>query len=196
MLHSRVLGEQTQLKEEMETLRRDNAQLVREHNHLKQNCEELNRLHSQDQAELADLRQQQQQVHAHTRAVSAVAVRYYTIRDIRFTEMTQNLEPVDKIKHDYSQKLHILIVQRDFCLIIDFVTLHNLVCCLLCTKDLVHKGAGAHIGLLCSTVAHSTRGNTAVLKSTGQSSKWKCIQSISEKGKCRRERPRRGQRAR
>ncbi len=69
MLHSRVLGEQTQLKEEMETLRRDNAQLVREHNHLKQNCEELKRLHGQDQKELADLRVQQQQVrptHTHT----------------------------------------------------------------------------------------------------------------------------------
>nr|XP_057914653.1 disks large homolog 5-like isoform X3 [Doryrhamphus excisus] len=62
MLHSRVLGEQMQLKEEMETLRRDNAQLVREHNHLKQNCEELKRLHGQDQQELADLRLQQQQV--------------------------------------------------------------------------------------------------------------------------------------
>ncbi len=77
MLHSRVLGEQTQLKEEMETLRRDNAQLVREHNHLKQNCEELQRLHSQDQKELADLRLQQQQVqstHTHTCVwVSAVA---------------------------------------------------------------------------------------------------------------------------
>ncbi|XP_061767747.1 disks large homolog 5a isoform X1 [Nerophis ophidion] len=62
MLHSRVLGEQTQLKEEMETLRRDNTQLVREHNHLKQNCEELKRLHGQDQQELSDLRLQQQQV--------------------------------------------------------------------------------------------------------------------------------------
>ncbi|KAL6101940.1 dlg5 [Pungitius sinensis] len=62
MLHSRVLGEQTQLKEEMENLRRDNGQLVREHNHLKQNCEELTRLHSQDQKELADLQLQQQQV--------------------------------------------------------------------------------------------------------------------------------------
>uniref|UniRef100_A0A672HEX4 Discs, large homolog 5a (Drosophila) n=1 Tax=Salarias fasciatus TaxID=181472 RepID=A0A672HEX4_SALFA len=62
MLHSRVLGDQAQLKEEMETLRRDNAQLVREHNHLKQSCEELKRLHGQDQQELADLRLQQQQV--------------------------------------------------------------------------------------------------------------------------------------
>ena len=73
MLHSRVLGEQTQLKEEMETLRRDNAQLVREHNHLKQNCEELKRLHSQDQKELADLQQQQQQVQSKY-TVSAGAV--------------------------------------------------------------------------------------------------------------------------
>lgn len=68
MLHSRVLGEQTQLKEEMEALRRDNAQLVREHNHLKQSCEELKRLHGQDQKELADLRLQQQQVPLKARA--------------------------------------------------------------------------------------------------------------------------------
>lgn len=75
MLHSRVLGEQTQLKEEMETLRRDNAQLVREHNHLKQNCEELKRLHGQDQKELADLRLQQQQVRStHARTHSRVRV--------------------------------------------------------------------------------------------------------------------------
>uniref|UniRef100_A0A3P9K9X3 Disks large homolog 5 n=1 Tax=Oryzias latipes TaxID=8090 RepID=A0A3P9K9X3_ORYLA len=47
---------------EMETIKRDNAQLVREHNHLKQSCEELKRLHSQDQKELADLQLQQQQV--------------------------------------------------------------------------------------------------------------------------------------
>ena len=62
MLHSRVLGEQTQLKEEMEALRRENSQLVREHNHLKQSYEELQRLHGEDQKEVADLRLQQQQV--------------------------------------------------------------------------------------------------------------------------------------
>ena len=62
MLHSRVLGEQSQVKEELEEQRRDNAQLVREHNHLKQSCEELRRLHTEDQKEVADLRLQQQQV--------------------------------------------------------------------------------------------------------------------------------------
>lgn len=43
-------------------MRRDNAQLVREHNHLKQSCEELKRLHSEDQKEVAEMRLQQQQV--------------------------------------------------------------------------------------------------------------------------------------
>ncbi|KAJ8013811.1 hypothetical protein DPEC_G00033660 [Dallia pectoralis] len=62
MLHSRVLGDQSQLKEELDLLRRDNTQLVREHNHLKQSCEELGRLHSEVQKEVADMRLQQQEV--------------------------------------------------------------------------------------------------------------------------------------
>ncbi len=62
--HSRLLSEQSQLKEEMEVLNRENAKLVREHNHLKQSCEELKRLHSEDQREVADMRLQQQQVQA------------------------------------------------------------------------------------------------------------------------------------
>lgn len=62
MLHSRLLSDQSQLKEEVEVMRRDNTQLVREHNHLKQSCEELKRLHSEDQKEVADMRLQQQQV--------------------------------------------------------------------------------------------------------------------------------------
>ncbi|XP_076142316.1 disks large homolog 5a isoform X2 [Alosa pseudoharengus] len=62
MLHSRVLSEQVQMKEELELMKRDSTQLVREHNHLKQSCEELKRLHSEDQKEVADMRLQQQQV--------------------------------------------------------------------------------------------------------------------------------------
>lgn len=62
MQHSRLLSDQSQLKEEMEVLKRENAKLVREHNHLKQSCEELRRLHSEDQLEVADMRLQQQQV--------------------------------------------------------------------------------------------------------------------------------------
>ncbi|XP_063047632.1 disks large homolog 5a isoform X6 [Engraulis encrasicolus] len=62
MLHSRVLSEQAQLKEELELVKRENGALVREHNHLQQSCEELKRLHSEDQKEVADMRLQQQQV--------------------------------------------------------------------------------------------------------------------------------------
>ncbi|XP_034563042.1 disks large homolog 5-like isoform X1 [Notolabrus celidotus] len=61
-LHSRLVSEQAQLKEELEAVRQDNIQLVREHNHVKQACEELRRLHEDDQRELADMRMLHQQV--------------------------------------------------------------------------------------------------------------------------------------
>lgn len=61
-LHSRLLSDQSQLKEDMDTLKRKNTQLVREHNHLQQSCEEMKRLHDEDQKEITDLRSQQQQV--------------------------------------------------------------------------------------------------------------------------------------
>uniref|UniRef100_A0AAQ5ZTA7 Discs, large homolog 5b (Drosophila), tandem duplicate 1 n=1 Tax=Amphiprion ocellaris TaxID=80972 RepID=A0AAQ5ZTA7_AMPOC len=51
-LHSRLASEHTQLKEELEAVRQDNIQLVREHNHVKQACEELRRLHDDDQREV------------------------------------------------------------------------------------------------------------------------------------------------
>lgn len=43
-------------------MRQDNIQLVREHNHVKQACEELRRLHNDDQREVADMRMLQKQV--------------------------------------------------------------------------------------------------------------------------------------
>ncbi|KAM4624108.1 disks large homolog 5-like isoform 2-T2 [Polymixia lowei] len=61
-LHSRLVSEQAQLKEELEVVRQDNIQLVREHNHVKQACEELRRLHDDDQREVADMRMLHQQV--------------------------------------------------------------------------------------------------------------------------------------
>ncbi|MGH0118182.1 UNVERIFIED_CONTAM: hypothetical protein FKN15_045329 [Acipenser sinensis] len=62
MLHSRLLSDQSQLKEEMDSMKKESSQLVREHNHLKQSCEELKRLHDEDQKEVTDLRIQQQQM--------------------------------------------------------------------------------------------------------------------------------------
>ncbi|XP_048419335.1 disks large homolog 5a isoform X13 [Stegostoma tigrinum] len=61
-LHSRLRNDQSQLKEEMEAIKRENTQLLREHNHVQQTCEELKRLHEEDQKEITDLRSQQQQV--------------------------------------------------------------------------------------------------------------------------------------
>lgn len=61
-LHSRLVSEHTQLKEELEVLRQDNIQLVREHNHVKQACEELRRLHDDDQREVVDMKMLHQQV--------------------------------------------------------------------------------------------------------------------------------------
>lgn len=56
------MSEHAQLKEELEVVRQDNIQLVREHNHVKQACEELRRLHDDDQREVADMRMLHQQV--------------------------------------------------------------------------------------------------------------------------------------
>ncbi|XP_030603885.1 disks large homolog 5a isoform X2 [Archocentrus centrarchus] len=101
MLHSRVLGDQAQLKEEMETLRRDNAQLVREHNHLKQNCEELKRLHSQDQKELADLRLQQQQVMSEKGSSEVLNKLYDTAMD----KLETVKKEYDALSKRYSEKV-------------------------------------------------------------------------------------------
>ncbi|XP_044516177.1 disks large homolog 5 [Gracilinanus agilis] len=61
-LHNRLLSDQAQLKEDVDTLRRENGQLLRERNHLQQSCEDMKRLREEDQKEITDLRAQQQQV--------------------------------------------------------------------------------------------------------------------------------------
>ncbi|XP_043839353.1 disks large homolog 5 isoform X4 [Dromiciops gliroides] len=61
-LHNRLLSDQAQLKEDVDTLRRENGQLLRERNHLQQSCEDMRRLREEDQKEISDLRTQQQQV--------------------------------------------------------------------------------------------------------------------------------------
>lgn len=57
-----MASEHAQMKEELQALRQDNIQLVREHNHVKQACEELRRLHDEDQREVSDMRMLHQQV--------------------------------------------------------------------------------------------------------------------------------------
>ncbi|KAK7918612.1 hypothetical protein WMY93_009896 [Mugilogobius chulae] len=65
-LHSRIVSEHAQMKDELELIRQDNIQLVREHNHVKQACDELRRLHEDDQREVADMRMLHQQVRLHS----------------------------------------------------------------------------------------------------------------------------------
>ncbi|XP_067286358.1 disks large homolog 5 isoform X2 [Pseudorasbora parva] len=61
-LHGRVVGEQTQLRDEMEAMKLNYSQLLQQHSQLQQTCDELRRIHDGDQREVADMRLQQQQV--------------------------------------------------------------------------------------------------------------------------------------
>ncbi|XP_077786758.1 disks large homolog 5-like isoform X3 [Podarcis muralis] len=61
-LHSCLLSDQSQVEEDMDTLKRKNNQLVRERDHLQQSCEEMKRLHDEDLKDITDLRSQLQQV--------------------------------------------------------------------------------------------------------------------------------------
>ncbi|XP_068610419.1 disks large homolog 5-like [Brachionichthys hirsutus] len=61
-LHGRLLSEHARQNEELEAVRRENLQLVREQEHAKQACEELRRLHGDNQREVADMRTLHQQV--------------------------------------------------------------------------------------------------------------------------------------
>ncbi|XP_056326070.1 disks large homolog 5-like isoform X2 [Danio aesculapii] len=61
-LHARVVGEQTQLRDETEAVKQKYTQLLQQHTHMQQTCDELRHTHDSDQRELQDLRMQQQQV--------------------------------------------------------------------------------------------------------------------------------------
>uniref|UniRef100_A0A3B3S6P0 Discs, large homolog 5a (Drosophila) n=1 Tax=Paramormyrops kingsleyae TaxID=1676925 RepID=A0A3B3S6P0_9TELE len=132
-LHSRLLTDQSQLKEEMDAMKRDNSQLVREHNHLKQNCEELRRLHDEDQKEVADMRLQQQQVLRENGSSEILNKLYDTAMDKlegmkkdydalrkRYNEKTANhntdlsrLEKAEEENRRLQKQMEILMKQRD-----------------------------------------------------------------------------------
>ncbi|XP_026131794.1 disks large homolog 5 isoform X1 [Carassius auratus] len=61
-LHGRAVGEQTQLRDEMEVMKQNYSQLLQQHSQLQQTCDELRFVHDSDQREVADMRLQQQQV--------------------------------------------------------------------------------------------------------------------------------------
>ncbi|XP_016141000.1 disks large homolog 5 isoform X2 [Sinocyclocheilus grahami] len=61
-LHGRAVGEQTQLRDEIEAMKQNYSQLLQQHSQLQQTCDELRRVHDNDLREVADMRLQQQQV--------------------------------------------------------------------------------------------------------------------------------------
>ncbi|XP_028286415.1 disks large homolog 5-like isoform X2 [Parambassis ranga] len=131
-LHSRLAGEHTQLKEELEAMRQDNIQLVREHNHLKQACEELRRLHEDDQREVADMRMLHQQVMREGSSdvvnklydtavdkLEAMKGDYETLRK-RYNDKTAShnadlsrLDQAEEENHRLQKQLDMLLKQRD-----------------------------------------------------------------------------------
>ncbi|XP_076980898.1 disks large homolog 5 isoform X2 [Tamandua tetradactyla] len=80
-LHSRLLSDQTQLKDNVDMLRRENGQLLRERNLLQQSWEDMKRLHEEDQKEIDDLRAQQQQVLKHNGSSEILNKLYDTAMD-------------------------------------------------------------------------------------------------------------------
>ncbi|MBN3283844.1 DLG5 protein, partial [Polyodon spathula] len=133
MLHSRLLSDQSQLKEEMDSMKKESTQLVREHNHLKQSCEELKRLHDEDQKEVTDLRIQQQQMLRENGSSEMLQKLYDTAMDKlegvkkdydalrkRYNEKIANhntnlsrLEQAEEDNRQLQKQLDVIIKQRD-----------------------------------------------------------------------------------
>ncbi|CAG5905331.1 unnamed protein product [Menidia menidia] len=131
-LHSQMVGEAGQLKEELEAMRQHNIKLVRDHNHVKQACEELRRLHEDDQREVADMRMLHQQVmqegssealnKLYDTAVDKLegVKRDYEALRKRYNEKTAShnadlsrLDQAEEENHRLQKKLDILLKQRD-----------------------------------------------------------------------------------
>ncbi|XP_075949990.1 disks large homolog 5-like [Anarhichas minor] len=131
-LHSRLVSEQAQLKEELEAVRQDNIQLVREHNHVKQACEELRRLHDDDQREVAEMRLLHQQVMREGSSdvlgklydttvdkLESVKSDYEALRK-RYNDKTaghnadlSRLDQAEEENHQLQKQLDMLLKQRD-----------------------------------------------------------------------------------
>ncbi|XP_037547407.1 disks large homolog 5 [Nematolebias whitei] len=127
-----LAGEHNQLKEELEAVGQHNIQLVRELNHVKQACEELRRLHEDDQREVSDMRMLQQQVmregsseilnKMYETAVDKLEVMksdYEALRK-RYNEKTAShnvdlirLDQLEEENHRLQKTLDILSKQRD-----------------------------------------------------------------------------------
>ncbi|XP_063094822.1 disks large homolog 5 isoform X12 [Cavia porcellus] len=100
-LHSRLLSDQTQLKDDVDMLRRENGQLLRERNLLQQSWEDMKRLHEEDQKEIGDLRAQQQQVLKHNGSSEILNKLYDTAMD----KLEVVKKDYDALRKRYSEKV-------------------------------------------------------------------------------------------
>ncbi|XP_008588929.1 PREDICTED: disks large homolog 5 [Galeopterus variegatus] len=100
-LHSRLLSDQTQLKDDVDMLRRENGQLLRERNLLQQSWEDMKRLREEDQKEIGDLRAQQQQVLKHNGSSEILNKLYDTAID----KLEVVKKDYDALRKRYSEKV-------------------------------------------------------------------------------------------
>ncbi|XP_049983257.1 disks large homolog 5 isoform X5 [Alexandromys fortis] len=100
-LHSRLLSDQTQLKDDVDMLRRENGKLLRERNLLQQSWEDMKRLREEDQKEIGDLRAQQQQVLKHNGSSEILNKLYDTAMD----KLEVVKKDYDALRKRYSEKV-------------------------------------------------------------------------------------------
>ncbi|XP_061565378.1 disks large homolog 5-like isoform X4 [Cololabis saira] len=131
-LHGRLVGEHSQLKEELDAVRQHGTQLVREHNHVKQACEEMKRLREDDQREMSDMRVLHQQVMNEGSSdvlnklydtamdkLEAMKRDYEALRKCYNDKTTSHnadmsrLDQAEEENHRLQKKLDILLKQRD-----------------------------------------------------------------------------------
>uniref|UniRef100_A0A9J7ZRM8 Discs large MAGUK scaffold protein 5 n=1 Tax=Cyprinus carpio carpio TaxID=630221 RepID=A0A9J7ZRM8_CYPCA len=132
-LHGRAVGEQTQLRDEMEAMTQNYSQLLQQHSQLQQTCDELRRIHDSDQREVADMRLQQQQVMRENGSSDLLNKLYdtalnklegmkkeYDALRIRYNEKTAShnadlsrLEQMEEENRRLQKQLDVLLKQRD-----------------------------------------------------------------------------------
>uniref|UniRef100_A0A8C2E603 Discs large MAGUK scaffold protein 5 n=1 Tax=Cyprinus carpio TaxID=7962 RepID=A0A8C2E603_CYPCA len=132
-LHGRAVGEQTQLRDEMEAMTQNYSQLLQQHSQLQQTCDELRRIHDSDQREVADMRLQQQQVMRENGSSELLNKLYdtalnklegmkkeYDALRIRYNEKTAShnadlsrLEQMEEENRRLQKQLDVLLKQRD-----------------------------------------------------------------------------------
>uniref|UniRef100_A0A671L468 Disks large homolog 5-like n=1 Tax=Sinocyclocheilus anshuiensis TaxID=1608454 RepID=A0A671L468_9TELE len=100
-LHGRAVGEQTQLRDEMEAMKQNYSQLLQQHSQLQQTCDELRRVHDNDLREVADMRLQQQQVQITHNGSSELLNKLY---DTALNKLEGMKKEYDALRKRYNEK--------------------------------------------------------------------------------------------